>query len=435
MAFDILSFAIGKAAGGGAEEVETSVALDFSGGDMEVTPNEGEAFSKVTIPQPETLVAENIAEGVTVAGIEGTHSGGGGSVEGVHFVTFMSEDGSTELYKRPVADGDDCADPVDRGLISEPTKESTAQYSYTFMGWATEPNGGVNNSALSAVTADKTVYANFAAVLRYYTVTYYDSDGTTVLKTESLAYGATPSYVPKKDDYNFVAWVPNATVTGDMSYTATWELKPAFGLMTWAEISAITTAGTSANYFTTGDTKSEILTYSDGTTEEIEFVIVHIRENGTMVLALNHALETKKPIHSDSDYDTVYLNNDIGQYLVNTVLTAFPSDLSAILRTFSIGMTSGQKIRLLTSSNLWKADTRDYSAVETESYPYFGTQENRRRKINGTYTDYWIGTLAKASTAYYYGHVDIYGVVQSSKYQGIATGVTNPRGVVFAIDV
>ena len=53
---------------------------------------------------------------------------GGGSVEGVHFVTFMSEDGTVELYKRPVADGDDCADVVERGLIPAPTKESTAQY-------------------------------------------------------------------------------------------------------------------------------------------------------------------------------------------------------------------------------------------------------------------------------------------------------------------
>lgn len=88
MAFDILSFAIGKAAGGGgAEEVETSVALDFSGGDMEVTPNEGEAFSKVTIPKPETLVAGNIAEGVTVAGILGTHSGGSGSSGDFRYVT------------------------------------------------------------------------------------------------------------------------------------------------------------------------------------------------------------------------------------------------------------------------------------------------------------------------------------------------------------
>lgn len=57
--------------------VETSVDLDFSAGDMEVTPNEGEAFSKVTIPQPDTLVAGNIAEGVTVAGILGTLASGG----------------------------------------------------------------------------------------------------------------------------------------------------------------------------------------------------------------------------------------------------------------------------------------------------------------------------------------------------------------------
>lgn len=63
--------------GGGAEEVETSVALDFSGGDMEVTPNDGEAFSKVSIPKPSTLVAENIAEGIDIAGIVGTLASGG----------------------------------------------------------------------------------------------------------------------------------------------------------------------------------------------------------------------------------------------------------------------------------------------------------------------------------------------------------------------
>ena len=89
-----------------------------------------------------------------------------GDYSDVHFVTFMNEDGSTELYKRPVADGDDCADPVKRGLISEPTKESTAQYNYTHVGWSASPSGALDENILKAVKADKTVYANFAAVLR-----------------------------------------------------------------------------------------------------------------------------------------------------------------------------------------------------------------------------------------------------------------------------
>lgn len=154
--------------------------------------------------------------------IEGI-SVGGGTVEGIHYVTFMSEDGSTELYKRPVADGDDCADPVERGLIDAPTKESTAQYDYSFVGWATSPNGAWDENALKAVTEDKTVYAAFASVLRYYTITYYDDDGTTVLTAKSFAYGATPSYTPTKDGYAFAGWVPELTsVTGDTSYTASW---------------------------------------------------------------------------------------------------------------------------------------------------------------------------------------------------------------------
>ena len=186
---------------------------------------------------------------------------GGGSSEGdysdVHFVTFMSEDGTTELYKRPVADGDDCADPVDRGLIDEPTKESTAQYAYAFAGWATEANGGLNSSALSAVTEDKTVYANFAAVLRYYTITYYDEDKTTVLKTESLAYGATPAtYIPEKDGYSFVGWNTEVvTVTGNADYIAQWQEAITFASGSWADIAAISEAGEASNYFKVGDTR------------------------------------------------------------------------------------------------------------------------------------------------------------------------------------
>lgn len=56
--------------------VETTVELDFSGGDMTVTPEDGQAFSAVNIPVPANLTPENIAEGVGIAGIIGTFVGG-----------------------------------------------------------------------------------------------------------------------------------------------------------------------------------------------------------------------------------------------------------------------------------------------------------------------------------------------------------------------
>lgn len=60
------------------EFVEKTIDPDFSAGDMEVIPEEGTFFSKVTVQKPETLIPENVAEGVDIAGIIGTLAAGGG---------------------------------------------------------------------------------------------------------------------------------------------------------------------------------------------------------------------------------------------------------------------------------------------------------------------------------------------------------------------
>lgn len=181
-------------------------------------------------------------------GMQAGKNAGGGTVEGVHFVTFMSEDGTTELYKRPVADGDNCADPVDRELIEAPTKESTAQYDYSFVGWATTPNGAWDESALDAVTEDRTVYATFAAVAKIFTVRFLDGD--TVLSTAQVAYGsqATPPDT-EKEGYTFEGWTPSdLTVYGDTDFVGTWtEIKGYFFVTSveqYATNAAINNAGT-----------------------------------------------------------------------------------------------------------------------------------------------------------------------------------------------
>lgn len=150
---------------------------------------------------------------------------GGGSSEDVRYVTFMNDDGTVELGKKAVAAGDDCADPIARGVFDTPTKESTVQYNYTFSGgWATTPGGGIDSNALKAVNEDRTVYANFISAVRYYTITFYDDDGTTVLNTLSIPYGSTPVYTPDKESFSFIGWTPALTVvTGNASYTAQWK--------------------------------------------------------------------------------------------------------------------------------------------------------------------------------------------------------------------
>ncbi len=101
-----------------------------------------------------------------------------------------------------------------------PTKASTAQYTYTFNGWTPE---------IVAATKDATYTATYTETLRNYTITW--KNGETTLETDNnVPYGETPSYngaTPTKAataqyTYTFKGWDPEVTtVTGDATYTAT----------------------------------------------------------------------------------------------------------------------------------------------------------------------------------------------------------------------
>lgn len=51
--------------------------VNFSTGDIVITPRKGEVFGTVTVPKPPALLPENIMAGVTIAGVDGTAKGGG----------------------------------------------------------------------------------------------------------------------------------------------------------------------------------------------------------------------------------------------------------------------------------------------------------------------------------------------------------------------
>ena len=189
-----------------------------------------------------------------------------GEIEGtssdVRYVTFMN--GETELYRKPVAVGDDCVNVVSKGLISTPTKESTVSQVFTYSGWALADGVSADASALEAVTEDRTVYAAYSATTRKYTVTYYDEDGTTILNTESLDYGMVPSFTPAKTGFSFNGWVPEiSSVTGNATYIASWMEKVEFATSDWGAISAVSESGKARQYFSIGDSRTETITYGD----------------------------------------------------------------------------------------------------------------------------------------------------------------------------
>lgn len=181
-------------------------------------------------------------------------------------VTFIGADGSF-FYEKPCISGDDCYDPVITGKIETPTKESTVQYTYSYRGWSLTSGGSADDSALSAVTEDRTVYAAFAENIRYYTVRFYD--GETIMKTESVAYGsqATPPSTEKGDGYMFDGWTPSdLTITGDTDFYGSWKQSEKLEAYTWEEIAAISESGEAKNKFFVGDTKTFTFTNLGGGT-------------------------------------------------------------------------------------------------------------------------------------------------------------------------
>lgn len=65
--------------GGGNVEVESpEIPLNMSEGNQIILPSEGKLISQATIVKPETLIPENIAEGIDIGGVIGTLVAGGG---------------------------------------------------------------------------------------------------------------------------------------------------------------------------------------------------------------------------------------------------------------------------------------------------------------------------------------------------------------------
>ena len=105
-----------------------------------------------------------------------------------------------------------------------PTKEPTVQYAYVFNGvWSSE-----NSQRYDVVRRDDTLTAIFDEVLREYTITWLDEDGTVLEVDENVQYDKMPSYngpIPSKEptgEYSYeFSWDPEISrVKGNATYTA-----------------------------------------------------------------------------------------------------------------------------------------------------------------------------------------------------------------------
>lgn len=118
---------------------------------------------------------------------------------------------------------------------SVPSRSSSAQYTYTAIGWSSNQDSQTADYNHNAVTmGDANYYAAYSRTVRSYTVTWVNN-GTTV-KTETKEYGSTASWtgaMPTDGDGNSATgWEPTpGIITGNTTYTASYDpLTGAYGV-------------------------------------------------------------------------------------------------------------------------------------------------------------------------------------------------------------
>ena len=190
---------------------------------------------------------------------------------------FMSEDGETELTRQTIYDGGDGTCPVESGEFETPTKESTAQYNFTFGGWSLTPGGDPDPNALLKVEGDRYVYLSYYKEVRTYTVKFYN--GTTLLYSVVVEYGDDAVYTGATpnggaDYLTFIGWSPEPTnIQSDIDcYAQYYDTRVIED--DWAAIATACADGTYLTKYDIGASKPVEITYEDGTSETINFELI-----------------------------------------------------------------------------------------------------------------------------------------------------------------
>ena len=137
-------------------------------------------------------------------------------------VNFYNEDKTTLLESKTVEYGSSAT-------TENPTKEATAQYTYTFEKWVAMDGSDID---LSSITANTDVKAKYKGTLKSYNVIFNNYNGEQLAST-SVEYGKYATYngsIPIKSlrgyTSTFTGWNPNLSttaITENTTFTAKYD--------------------------------------------------------------------------------------------------------------------------------------------------------------------------------------------------------------------
>ncbi len=128
------------------------------------------------------------------------------------YLYYYNYDGSQLLYTETIYNG------ADGAYSASPSRASSAQYDYTFIGWNTQTDQAiVDANATKNVIGDRNIYAAYSRTVRTYTVRFMN--GASVLQIyENVPYGgsatytgATPVHSEDPTWMQFIGWDPDGT--------------------------------------------------------------------------------------------------------------------------------------------------------------------------------------------------------------------------------
>ena len=318
--------------------------------------------------------------------------------ERVKYVTFMY--GATELIKYPVISGDTVHDPVAKGLIETPTKESTVSTVYPYGGWSMTDGGAPDSSALNNVTEDRTVYAAFNEEARCYTVRFFD--GETLVNTEQVPYGGSSDYRAEKEGWFFGYWSPvPENITGDMDCYAQWIESVDFATASWSEIAWVSENGFASRMFAIGDKRRIDFNGSKCDFEIIAFDHDDLADGSGKagITMLCKALLFRHTSMNTTNTTTGGWGACTFRQTLSNKIATMPEDLQAIVKTVNKKYKDGNTTKIA-EDKLWILSSKEVgigtgdnlgSKYTSITDPTFGIQGNYRYYLRDIVTEFTTG--------------------------------------------
>ena len=293
-------------------------------------------------------------------------------------VRFYNE--SVEVDMQKIKEGSSAVDPITRSEnpIETPTKESTAQYDYTFSKW----DGDYSN-----ITEPTKIYAIYNSTIRKYTVYFYNLN-TLLWQQDNVPYGSdatepvaagiisTPTKLDVSEEdvskYDFTGWGPSyKNIQGETKCYAIFRYN-AYLEDDWATIAANVENGTAVDLYPVGARKEMTVTLSDEVDYTIDVeIIAHNHDNladGSGKATLTFFCKNLPYIlYQMCETNTSgWQNTDMRTFVNGELFNALPTELRSAIKTVSKISDGGANSKTLvtTEDKCWLASYNEVGLVD-----------------------------------------------------------------------